>query len=210
MYTPTSFAESDPETLARFMTDQSFATLISGDGQTLTASHLPILLDLVGEKPAQLLGHMARANAQWREAEGREVLVIFQGPHAYISPRWYAERNTVPTWNYTAVHAYGTFQLLAETETRELLSRTVAEYEARLESPWSMDENEPELLEKLLLQIVGFRIEITRLEGKWKLNQNHSAERRVRVIEQLKQQPSFQSQAVADLMEQTLSSKKSL
>lgn len=209
MYTPSAFIESDPETLARFIRQYSFATVISQSGQSLTASHLPILLEGSEENPA-LLGHMARANAQWKDAEGQEVLVIFQGPHAYISPRWYAEPNTVPTWNYTAVHVYGGFQLLSETETRELLTRTVGKYEAGLESPWSMDENDPELSEKLLQQIVGFRVAITRVEGKWKLNQNHSALRRQRVIEELRRQPSANSQEVADLMEQSLSREKSV
>jgi transcriptional regulator len=174
----------------------------------MTASHLPILLDCRDGKPAVLLGHMARANPQWKEAQGHQVLVIFQGPHAYVSPRFYAEPNTVPTWNYTAVHAYGDFQWIDESETRELLSRTVSEYEAGREAPWSMDESDPEFLEKLLLQIVGFRIEITRLEGKWKLNQNHSEARRERVIGELRKQTHPDSQQVADLMEQTLSSKK--
>lgn len=209
MYTPTSFAESDPETLARFILQYSFATLVSHDGATLTASHLPILLDSSDGKPATLLGHMARANSQWKAAQGSEVLVIFQGPHAYISPRWYAEANTVPTWNYTAVHAQGNFELLDDRETRELLTRTVSEYESGMESPWSMDENDPEFHEKLVLQIVGFRIAITRLEGKWKLNQNHSETRRQRVIDQLRKQPQPDGQQVAELMEQSLTSRKS-
>jgi transcriptional regulator len=209
MYTPSAFAESNPETLAKFIRQHSFATLISEHEKLMTASHLPILLDCSEGKPARLLGHMARANGQWQEAEGREVLVIFQGPHAYISPRWYAERNTVPTWNYAAVHAYGTFRLLDASQTRELLIRTVQEYEAPLESPWSMEENDPEFMEKLLPLIVGFRIEITHLEGKWKLNQNHSHERRERVIGQLRGQAGFNNLAIADLMEESLSSESS-
>lgn len=208
MYTPSAFAQDDPEILARFMRQHSFATLVSCHDQTTTASHLPILLECTGGKPARLLGHMARANAQWKQANGHEVLVIFQGPHAYVSPRWYAERNTVPTWNYTAVHAYGNFQLLDAPETRELLFRTVSEYETPMDSPWSMDEIDPEFLEQLLLQIVGFRIEISRLEGKWKLNQNHSEIRRRRVIDLLRTQRNPDSQKVAELMEQSLSSEE--
>jgi transcriptional regulator len=191
------------------MAGHGFATLVTHDEGGSTASHLPLLLEWSEGVPVRLVGHMARANPQWRGAAGREVLVIFQGPHAYISPRWYAEKNTVPTWNYAAVHAYGQFQLMNESQTRELLARSVNEFEAGLESPWSMEENEAELTDRLLPQIVGFRIEITRLEGKWKLNQNHSVERRLRVISQLRQQDSSGSQAIADLMEQSLKDRES-
>ena len=196
--------------LGEFMESHSFATLISQNETGMVASHLPVLVEWSNEAPSALLGHMARANSQWRTAEGREVLVIFQGPHAYISPRWYAEPQTVPTWNYVAVHAYGTFRLLEESETRELLSRQVAQFEADRESPWSIEENDPAHLAKLIPQIAGFRIEIDRLEGKWKLNQNHSTERRRRVIEELRRQSSPNNRAIADLMEQSLKAGKSV
>jgi transcriptional regulator len=179
--------------------------LISHHEAGMEASHLPLLVEWKDDAPAGLVGHMARANPQWREAAGRVVLAIFQGPHAYVSPRWYAEPNTVPTWNYLAVHAYGLFQLLDESQTRELLERSVTEFEAGLDNPWNMQENDAEFLDKLVSQIVGFRIEITRLEGKWKLNQNHSRERRQRVIEQLRRQSSPNSQDIAAEMEQSLS-----
>ena len=191
------------------MAGHPFATLVSQRNAGASASHLPLLVEWSSDAPVALLGHMARANPQWREAAESEVLAIFHGPHAYISPRWYAEPNTVPTWNYVAVHAYGRLRLLDEIETSHLLARSVLEFEADLQSSWAMAETDPALLEKLMQEIVGFRIEIHRLEGKWKLNQNHSPERRRRVIEQLRGQTSPGSRAVADLMEQSLESGES-
>ena len=204
MYTPASFAETDPAALGQFMAEHAFALLVSQRNSGLVASHLPLLVEWSAEQPSALVGHLARANSQWKELAGQEVLAIFSGPHAYISPRWYAERNTVPTWNYTAVHAYGVFHILDDAETCRVLERSVQEFEDGLPAPWSMEENDAELLEKLRPQIVGFRIQITRLEGKLKLNQNHSVERRKRVIEQLQAQPTPNRTAIAELMEQSL------
>jgi transcriptional regulator len=104
VYVPTAFAETDTTRLHEFIRRHSFSILTSfGEGGAI-ASHLPLLLDADAGSPGQLLGHMARANPQWRRVDG-EVLAIFAGPHAYVSPSWYEEPNTVPTWNYVAVHA---------------------------------------------------------------------------------------------------------
>ena len=113
MYVPSAFAETDLGKLHDFMRHHSFAVLTSHDGTALDASHLPLLLASDAGTQGQLLGHMARANPQWRRVEG-EVMAVFSGPHAYISPTWYEEPGTVPTWNYMAVHAYGTFHLVEE------------------------------------------------------------------------------------------------
>jgi transcriptional regulator len=204
MYNPASFAEHDLATLHAFIQRQSFATLIStGDGG-LVASHLPLLLDTKSSALGLLFGHMARANSQWRRIDG-EVLAVFHGPHTYISPAWYEEPGlVVPTWNYVAVHVHGCFQPIEEREELlNLLRRSIAFYEGSRPQPWSLDIA-GERLEGLLRSIVGFRIEISRIEGKWKLSQNHSEERRRRLIRALREQEGDDARTIVTLMEQTL------
>jgi transcriptional regulator len=206
MYTPAHFAPPDGDALYQAIERYSFGTLVSCSDGGMTASHLPLMLerstasDGTRSVPATLLGHMARANPQWREAASQQVLAIFSGPHAYISPRWYEDEKVVPTWNYVAVHVYGKLQLIDDPrEAQMLLRRTVAHYEASLPEPWTLNEP-PEFVERLTAQIVAFRIPIERLEGKWKLNQNHSAERRAKVVAALQQQDDDNSRQIAQLM----------
>ena len=200
MYIPAHFAQRDLAAQHEAIERYSFARLVSIAGGELTASHVPLLLNRSGGSHGTLLGHMARANSQWRDAVGHDVLAIFSGPHAYISPSWYESTQVVPTWNYVAVHAYGRLQLLEDrTEVELLLARMVALYEAGQPQPWRI--NEPaEFVERMLKQIVAFRIPITRLEGKWKLNQNRPADQRQRVINVLSQRSDENSQAIAQLM----------
>src|SRR5262245_15391422 len=112
MYIPSHFDQRDLITLHQTIEQYSFATLVSTAAGDLTASHLPLLLQRAASPHGTLLGHMARANTQWREAAGQEVLAIFSGPHAYISPSWYEASQVVPTWNYIAVHVYGRLELI--------------------------------------------------------------------------------------------------
>jgi transcriptional regulator len=204
MYVPSAFAEPDPAKLHEHMRRYSFAVLTSQGEAGLEASHLPLLLDAGAGPLGHLLGHMARANPQWRRARG-EVLAIFSGPHAYISPSWYEDAGTVPTWNYVAVHAYGTLELVEDRDPLlDLLRATVRFYEGPRPSPWAMDES-AEHVDRLLRSIVGFRVAITRLEGKWKLSQNHPEARRRRVIRALDQKPDADARAIAALMARGLS-----
>ncbi len=199
MYVPSAFAQTDTSKLHDFIRRYSFAILTSHGEGGLVASHLPLLLDADAGTQGYLLGHMARANPHWRRVEG-EVMAVFSGPHAYISPSWYEDAGTVPTWNYVAVHAYGTFHLVEERDALlEILRRSVGAYESPMPEPWVFDES-AEHVEKMLKMIVGFRIEITRLEGKWKLNQNHPEERRRKVINALSMRPDDDSKAIVNLM----------
>jgi transcriptional regulator len=203
MYVPALFSETDPARLRAFMRRNSFALLTSTGGDGIVASHLPLLFDAGDGPHGRLVGHMARANPQWRDVRG-EVMAVFSGPHAYVSPSWYEEPGTVPTWNYVSVHAYGTFHPVEDREALlDILRASVREYEGPRPAPWVFDESAGHL-EKLLGSIVGFRVEISRLEGKWKLNQNHSEERRRRVVRALRGQPDEDSQAIADLIEEGL------
>jgi transcriptional regulator len=202
MYLPAHFNQPDLPTLHAFMKRYSFAVLCSVDESgTPFASHLPLLFDPDAGSHGSLIGHVAKANPQWKHADGHSVLAVFSGPHAFVSPAWYEAENVVPTWNYLAVHATGTFRAVHEPE--ELL-RIVADlvdvYESGRPQPWRLDPSS-EYTQRMLKGIVGFRIEITRLEGKWKLNQNHPPERRAKVIRALREQGGPDALAIADWME---------
>jgi transcriptional regulator len=208
MYIPAHFAAPDQESLFAAIEQYSFATLVSPSAGGLVASHLPLLVardSVAGARHGvasygTLVGHMARANPQWREAAGQDVLAIFSGPHAYISPQWYEAERVVPTWNYVAVHVSGRLELIEDPAVAEaLLRRTVAHYEAARPQPWTLDEP-AEFVERLTAQIVAFRIPIGRIEGKWKLNQNHPAERRQKVVAALEKQGDENSVEIAHLM----------
>lgn len=200
MYVPSHFAETDPTALHAFIEQYSFGLLVSQvDGEPF-ANHLPFLLDRTAGPHGTLVGHMARANPQWRTLAGQSALVVFSGPHAYISPSWYEAANVVPTWNYAAVHATGRAEVIEDRDMLlEIVNRSVAVYEATMSRPWVLDTS-GSMVERLLTQIVGFRIPINRLEGKWKLNQNHPMERRVKVIAALEGQGDETSRAVAAMM----------
>jgi len=202
MYVPSHFAETDTATLHDFMERNSFALVTSRTTDSLVASHLPLLLERNVGPHGRLVGHFARANSHWREAIG-ETLVVFSGPHAYVAPTWYEAENVVPTWNYVAVHAYGTLRLIEEQDALiEILQRTVSLYESAMPAPWSFDANS-DFIRKLATMVVGFRIDISRLDGKWKLNQNHPQERREKVIRVLGERDDENSQAIANLMRET-------
>lgn len=205
MYVPSAFQVTDAVRLAKFMTEHSFATVVTQLEGLPFASHLPLLYDPAVGQQGTLFGHMARANPQWQGAvnqpEGSPALAIFNGPHTYISPTWYADPNTVPTWNYVAVHATGKLKLIDDPQSMlQLLTKTVNIYEAALPQPWRIEDQDAMFIEKLLAGIVGFQITVERLEGKWKLNQNQSVERRERVIETLSQSTRHDDQEIAKLM----------
>ncbi|MCE9607181.1 MAG: FMN-binding negative transcriptional regulator [Planctomycetia bacterium] len=209
MYSPDHFRETDHEKIFDFVERNGFASLVTSHDGLPFASHLPLHLRRdsaadVATGRASLVGHMARSNPQWRDSDGQTALVIFNGPHAYVSPTWYGEPNTVPTWNYIAVHAYGTIEFTEDPlELRRILRDSVALYERALPQPWEFDPTSA-LSEALVKQIVGFRITVERWEGKWKLNQNQSEVRRRRVAATLAARDDAQSQAVAEWMQRSL------
>jgi transcriptional regulator len=205
MYIPAGFLVEDPAQLQEFMRRYSFATLVSQHDGAPFATHLPMLLEQESAPPERLIGHVARANPQWRSADGQRVLVIFQGPHAYVSPGWMEARNVVPTWNYVAVHAYGTLRLIEDPERLlQIVRRTVDVYESGRPEPWSVDQPDAEFISNLLTAIVGLEIDIDRLEGKWKLNQNHPPERRGRIMEGLQQTGRHEELQIAELMARSI------
>jgi transcriptional regulator len=209
MYVPAAFAERDLARLHDFIELYSFGLLVSQVDALPFATHLPFLLDRKAGPYGALIGHVARANPQWREAGGQTVLAIFSGPHTYISPSWYEAEQVVPTWNYTAVHAYGPIQIIEDQSgLREIVQKTVRLYESVMPRPWSFDASGT-FAERMLAQIVGFRIEIDKIEGKWKLNQNHPVERREKVVRALDGQGGENAAAVAVMMRQMLPTEES-
>jgi transcriptional regulator len=204
MYIPSAFAETDLTKLHNFIEQNSFGLLVSQVDGMPFATHLPFLLERTAGPKGTLVGHMARANPHWREANGATALAIFSGPHTYITPTWYEAEQVVPTWNYTAVHAYGQMQIIEDADVLlPLVRATVQFYEQSMPRPWSLGETGT-FVARMLTQIVGFRIEIEKIEGKWKLNQNHSVERRRKVVAALRERDDENAQAVADLMQAML------
>ncbi len=200
MYIPKAFREDDIAVMHVFMREYSFATLVTLQGGTPLANHYPFLLDAERGPYGTLRAHMARADPQWRTFdETKEALVIFQGPHAYVSPSWYVDEVelSVPTWNYSVVHAYGLPRLVEEnTELYNILQATIQVNEASFENPWTIQMPD-EHLQKKMQAIIGFEIQITRLEGKFKLSQNRSEDDQTRVAAALKESLSPQT---AELM----------
>jgi transcriptional regulator len=201
MYIPAAFAVSDPARLAEIISHYSFALLVSRDGNSSFASHLPFLYHAQEGKLGTLVSHMARANPHWKLfTPDEEVLVIFQGPHAYISPSWYVSTAAVPTWNYVTVHAYGKVQLLESgAELDAVLAETVQKHESGFAQPWNQRLPE-DMHAKLRQAIIGFKIEITRLEGKFKLGQNRPQEDQDKMLANLQAQPDAEAKALADFI----------
>jgi transcriptional regulator len=197
MYVPASFRVDDSALLHDFIRHHGFATLVTAPGGVPFATHLPVLLDAARNV---LRGHMARANPQWHHFDGKtESLVVFAGPHGYISPSWYEATPAVPTWNYAAIHVYGIARLLAEAETSRLLDELVRTYEMHRERPWS-GELPVDYRRKMEEAIVGFELPIARIEGKFKLSQNRSEEDRLGVLRALEASSRPDDQALAELM----------
>lgn len=199
MYAPEHFKETDPERLETLIRDYPFGTLVTVDSGLPFANHIPFLFERRVHDTAVVLGHVARANPQWHHlAAAQTALVVFQGSHAYVSPSWYRSPG-VPTWNYAVVHVYGRPRILPEGETEALLQRLTEIYEADQPTPWSFDLT-GERRAKLLSMIVGFELRIEKIEGKFKLSQNRSAEDQQAVIHHLTESAAPLGSALARLM----------
>jgi transcriptional regulator len=207
MYLPRLFAVEDVPKLHGFIEQFNFASLVTHNEGKLIASHIPFVLDRDAGSSGRLRGHVAVRNPQLAHLKaGSEVLVMFQGPHAYISPSWYVSQETVPTWNYTAVHAYGRSRMLDRAGLIILLKDLVHQNERLLEPPWDFDP-QASWVEKMLPQIAAFEIPIDRLEGKFKLNQNRAPADRRRVVEVLSASPDPAQRHMAELIQQADPSK---
>ncbi|MGH7737194.1 MAG: FMN-binding negative transcriptional regulator [Candidatus Tyrphobacter sp.] len=185
MYVPAAFRVDDVGVICDFCERNPFGVLVCG-GDALRATHVPFIVER-DARGVRLLGHVARANPQWQHLEG-EVLVIFTGPHAYVSPRWYASRDNVPTWDYMAVHAYGRARVFDDrARMMRLLATLAARFEPRSD-PWLISDIDARRLEGFLAQIVGFEIQVTRWDAAFKLSQNRSEADRAGVVRALRAQ----------------------
>ncbi|MEO9136034.1 MAG: FMN-binding negative transcriptional regulator [Casimicrobiaceae bacterium] len=201
VYTPSHFAMSDRVAIARLMHDYPFATLVTPATPELLVSHLPLLVVPDCEPYGTLIGHMARANPHWEHATDVESIAIFHGPHAYVSPSWYAEPSkAVPTWNYATIHAQGALEVLRDSaETRGVLDALVPRFEASRETPWQFAMSETQR-DALVGAIVAFRLRIRRLTAKFKLSQNRPADDQVRVAAALDNEGHADAASVAAWM----------
>jgi len=192
MYVPSHFAETRVEVLHEALRSCGLFTLVTRDGGGLDASHLPMLLEAPPGGPARLVGHLARANGQWRSAPGGSpALAVALGPDAYVTPAWYpTKRETgrvVPTWNYVALHAHGEVRFFEDRDRLlDVVERLTARHEQGRPHPWKVSDAPPDHVEAMLRGIVGVELTITRLEGKWKASQNRGAEDRQGVVEGLR------------------------
>src|ERR1700693_4369252 len=197
MYIPSFNRVENREAINAFIQAHSFATLITTNEGGIVASHLPVLLD---EKTNVLRSHMARANEQWKHFAGaEEVLCIFHGPHAYVSPSWYEEQDTVPAWNYAVADVYGKPALVDDAELKQIVFDTTAKFESPMPTPWTIPLSEQEIT-AMLKAIVGFKIDITRVEGKFKLGQNRSREDQDKMLRNLQNAPDAESRALAEFI----------
>ncbi|MDY6922024.1 MAG: FMN-binding negative transcriptional regulator [Pseudomonadota bacterium] len=203
MYTPNSFLVSDQSTLFDWVERWPFGKLITCQRGQLDINSYPFLLD---RDNRVLLSHMARANPQWqRLMMADDLAVCFEGPHGYVSPRWYSQPDGVPTWNYLSIQVSGRAELIKTgSEARSVLERLTEISEEHYGDGWQLQELNESVLTQLLKSLVFFRIHIEGITGKAKLSQNRSSMDRVGVIRQLQQQPDSQLQQLAALMKDAL------
>ena len=198
MYIPNLFKVTNIDEIWDFVQENSFGTIVTTDKGTPIASHLPFQLMKEGDT-YYLTGHMAHQNPQWQTfADCEDVLVMFQGPHTYISSAWYEEEE-VPTWNYQAVHVYGSVSILSEEELQEDLTMLLKTYESDREDPVLWDTLSTQT-KKQIKGIVGFKIKINDIQAAYKLSQNRKDKDYQNIIDQLNETGDSHSQQVADVM----------
>lgn len=202
MYIPPKFKLKDEAQIRAYIRQYPFATLITAAENYPIATHLPFIIEQEGEQ-WYLLSHLAKANPQWKGLATQQPLVVFQEPHAYISPTYYEKEENVPTWNYIAVHVYGKVEMLLETKQAvEVLEKTIAVFEKSFQGQW---ENLDEGYKKRLLNgMVAFRIKINKLEAKEKLSQNKTAQEQQTISDALLDTSDSSAQQLGEIMKNKL------
>ena len=195
MYIPSNMKMDNLSTAHDFIDGFGFGVIVSG---SLTGTHLPFILHRDEGNNGVLYSHCAKANPHWKELDNQEVLIIFSGPHSYISPSWYAQTPAVPTWNYAAVHAYGVASLLDAQKTLDAVEAVVSKYEPDLLVKKSIITDE--YRDKMLLGIVGIKVELSQVQGKLKLGQQRKNEDQVGVYQALNHSKNPEDQALAHYM----------
>ncbi len=201
MYLPQAFRENRAEALADLILNYPLATVVHGaERGEVQADVLP----LIPASDGHLRGHVARGNALV-DADGERVLVIFRGPDAYISPNWYPSKHEtgreVPTWNYTMVQIEGRLRVIHQRDwLLDMIRDLTDRHEAALPDPWKVDDAPPDHTRKMLDAIAGLDIEVERVEGKFKLSQNHPARNRAGVVDGLRQRSAERDPALIEMM----------
>ncbi len=203
MYIPKPYAETRPEAIERIVARIGFGMLITGSDESRLVTHLPFIFSPDEGPHGTLRAHLARANGHSKQLENSPAMVVFQGPHAYVSPTWSAGAMQVPTWNYVAVHAHGRVTVMTAEELRASLGALVAHFEAKYGSSWSIDALSPSSLTSHLAAIVGITIRLDRLEAKQKLSQNIPVEARRSLLAVLSSHASLGVREMADWMATT-------
>lgn len=199
MYIPKYYKITDLEEITQFIRENSFATLVSIKKGKPIAVHIPVLLNKI-EDDYYLTGHLAYGNPIWKTFEEvNDILVIFNGPHAYISSSWYEQEN-VPTWNYQAVHIYGKASLIDGKELEQDLTNLLEKYEHFRENPVLWEKLSPELLQQEIKGIKGFKIKVEEVQAAYKLSQNRKATDYANIISELYKEEDPHANAVAEAM----------
>jgi transcriptional regulator len=202
MYIPPYYKQTDHHKLVDFMKVFNFASLISSANDEIHATHLPFAIEQRGDK-IYLVSHLAKANPQWNEFIEKELLVIFQGPHGYVSPTHYEKQQNVPTWNYIAVHAYGKAVIIDEhSEVVALMEKTITSFEPAFIQQWNTLSTDYK--NSMLKSIVAFEIEVTRLEGKFKLSQNKTVQEQEKIANHFESSANNNEQSIGKAMKEGL------
>jgi len=197
MYIPKLYREEDREEILGFLRRNNFAAIVSFDGERPVATHIPVEVAESAEGGLTVYAHFSAANPQRNSLAGGEILLIFQGPHTYISPRWYNHVN-VPTWDYMIVHLYGQTRPVEGEELRALLSRLVQHHEPA--SDYRLENLPPDFVDKEMKGVFGFAVDVTRVEAGYKLSQNRNDEDYRNIIAQLERRGDEASHQVAAAM----------
>jgi transcriptional regulator len=206
MYCPTHFQEDSPAALIALIQAHPLGTVICHTASGLVADHIPLLFKPEADTAGKLMGHVASSNPMWQLPHEQELLVVFQGPSAYISPNWYATKadagRVVPTWNYAVVHAYCSLKAIREpSKVLAIVSELTDHHESKQPHPWRVSDAPGEFTDRLLGNIVGVELSIHRLHGKWKVSQNQPAGNQASVVAGLRGQGADCQNEMAELVE---------
>jgi transcriptional regulator len=204
VYIPSHFEEQRIEVLQELMRSHPLATLVVAVNGELSVSHVPLMLETRGQF-GTLVGHVARANPLWQQLGEANAVAVFQGPQAYVSPSWYASKQShgrvVPTWNYVTVHAHGKPRAIQD---RDWLLTQISQMTTQLESqqalPWKVSDAPAEYIERMLAGIVGIELPIATLRGSWKVSQNRPIADRLGVAAGLDSREDSQSRALGEMV----------
>lgn len=197
MYIPKYYREEDRQKILAFLKQNNFPAIVSFDGERPIATHTPVEVVENEHGNVTIYAHISRANPQWKTFDDQEILLIFQGAHTYISPRWYNHIN-VPTWNYMVIHVYGKVRLLPDDELYAFLSRLVQRHE--MNTSYTLEGLPQDFVQKEIRGVVGFAIDVTRIDAGYKLSQNRNDEDHENIVQELDKRGDPDSMKVASAM----------